>query len=99
VAEKVGALGQGVDDPRFPSITYRRGAAGRPTPVLRGTAIRVQTIVTAAASEGSDAAHVAAEWQVPSAQVKEALAFYDSHRAEIEADLAQERALEAARAS
>ena len=50
VAEKVGMLSQLLDDPEFHQITYRRGAAGIPTPVLRGTGIRVQTIVMAVQS-------------------------------------------------
>src|SRR4030065_2480900 len=45
VAEKVSALKTGMDDPNFPGIAYRRGASGIPVPVLRGTGIRVQTIV------------------------------------------------------
>ena len=32
VAEKVGELRRSLDDPAFPHITYRRGAAGCPTP-------------------------------------------------------------------
>ena len=36
VAEKVGSLRQGLDDPRFPNITYMRGMSGFPMPVLRG---------------------------------------------------------------
>ncbi len=47
VAEKVASLRQGIDDPDYPGITYRRGAAGQPTPVMRGTGIRVQTIAVA----------------------------------------------------
>jgi hypothetical protein len=47
VAEKVGALNQDLDDPSFPHVTYRRGASGWPVPVIRGTGIRVQTIVVA----------------------------------------------------
>ena len=47
VAEKVGSLRSLLDDPAFPRITYRRGASGRPRPVLRGTNLRVQTIVVA----------------------------------------------------
>ncbi len=39
VAEKVGSLRQDLNDPAFPRITYRRGAAGQPLPVLRGTGI------------------------------------------------------------
>jgi hypothetical protein len=46
-AEKVGALNQQLDDPQFPQITYRRGAAGIPVPVIRGTGIRMQAIGTA----------------------------------------------------
>jgi len=45
VAEKVSALKAGLDDPNFPGIAFRRGASGIPVPVLRGTGIRVQTIV------------------------------------------------------
>ncbi len=33
VAEKVGALGQKLDDPAFPQITYRRGELGHPCAV------------------------------------------------------------------
>ena len=49
-AEKIGALNQQLDDPRFPQVTYRRGASGVPTPVLRGTGIRVQAAAIAASS-------------------------------------------------
>src|ERR1700675_2029862 len=45
VAEKVGALAEGLADPNFPGIGYRRGAAGQPAPVLQGFGIRVQTLV------------------------------------------------------
>src|SRR5688572_15288170 len=48
LAEKVVALSQRLDDPAFPHVTYRRGAAGAPTPVVRGSGIRVQTLATAA---------------------------------------------------
>ena len=48
VAEKVGALRARLDDPNHPHITYRRGAAGVPVPVVRGTGIRVQALVVAA---------------------------------------------------
>ena len=51
VAEKVGGLLQGLDDPNFPAITYRRGASGSLSPVLRGTGIRVQTIAIAAQND------------------------------------------------
>jgi len=46
-AENVGALSQQLDDPAFPPIAYRCGAASIPMPVLRGTGLRVQTVVVA----------------------------------------------------
>ena len=97
VAEKVGTLKQSLDDPAFPRVTYRRGAAGRPVPVLRGTGIRVQTAVVAAQHWNLTPDQIAAEYGVTAAQVKEALAFYEVHRAEIDADLAVEQAMEADR--
>ena len=94
VAEKVGELGQGLDDPGFPRITYRRGAAGRPTPMLRGTGIRVQTMVVCA-QQGDTVPEMAEEYSVSEGQVKEALAFYQAHEQEIDANLQEERDLEA----
>ena len=95
VAEKVGSLRQSLDDPAFPRVTYRRGAAGQPVPVLQGTGIRVQTVVVAAQQWGMEAGQIATEFGLLEAQVKEAVAFYAAHQAEIDAALAAERALEA----
>ena len=47
VAEKVATLNQRNDDAAFPEITYVRGASGELVPVLRGTRLRVQTVVIA----------------------------------------------------
>jgi uncharacterized protein (DUF433 family) len=94
VAEKVGTLKQSLDDPAFPRVTYRRGAAGQPVPVLRGTGIRIQTVVVAAQRWDLAPDQIAAEYGLTEAQVKEALAFYEAHRSEIDADLAVEQALE-----
>jgi uncharacterized protein (DUF433 family) len=90
VAEKVGELRRTLDDPAFPAITYRVGAAREPTPVLRGTGIRVQTFVIAARSWGLSVPQIAEEWDVSERQVTEALAFYAAHRAEIDADIVAE---------
>ena len=94
VAEKVGALSKGLDDPDFPGITYRRGASRQPTPVLRGTGIRVQTIAIAANIWGMSPAEIANEYDIPETQIKEAQAFYEAHRAEVDAAIAAESALE-----
>ncbi len=90
VAEKVGALGRDLDDPAYRGVTYRRGAAGIPVPVLRGTGIRVQTLVVALQHWGLDQAEIAAEYGLTQAQVEEALGFYQAHRAEIDTLVAAE---------
>jgi uncharacterized protein (DUF433 family) len=95
VAEKVGALSRLLDDPDFPHITYRRGASGEPVPVLRGTGVRVQTLVIAAHTWEMSPAQIAAEFEVTKPQVDQALAFYDVHRHEIDASIATEENLEA----
>ncbi len=96
VSEKVGSLKQKLDDPAFPQVTYRRGASGWPMPVLRGTGIRVQTILLAVQQWGLSPELAAAEYGLSKTQVKEALAFCDVHSTEIEAGLAAEAALEEA---
>ena len=92
VAEKVGGLMQGLDDPDFPNITYRRGASGSLAPVLRGTGIRVQTIVIAA--QNMTPAEIAEDYDLTETQVQEVLDFYEAHRAEIDAFIQAEAALE-----
>lgn len=92
VAEKVGGLMQGLDDPNFPNITYRRGASGSLSPILRGTGIRVQTIVIT--SQDMEPAEIARDYDLTEAQVREALKFYEAHRTEIDAFIQAEAALE-----
>ena len=96
VAEKVGALRQDLDDPDFHQITYRRGAAGVPTAVLRGTRIRVQTVVVAARLWGFTVEEIATQYDLTASQVEEALAFYKAHRTELDAAMEAEQTLEAA---
>jgi uncharacterized protein (DUF433 family) len=96
VAEKVGTLSHRLDDPAFPHITYRRGASGQRTAVVRGTGIRVQTLVIATQTWGLALAQLAAEYDLPVTQIEEALAFYATHRSEIDAALAADTAHEAA---
>jgi len=96
VAEKVGGLRQQLDDLAFPHITYRRGAAGYPVPVLRGSGLRVQTVAVAAHRWGYSPAQIAEEYGLSEAQVNDALAFYDVHRIEIEAAITAEEKLEEA---
>lgn len=82
VAEKVAGLLHALDDPNFPHITYRRGASGSPTPVLRGTGLRIQTIVIEA--ETQSPGEIAENYSLTAEQVHQALQFYELHRAEID---------------
>lgn len=96
VAEKVGALKQRLDDPAFPHVTYRRGAAGSPVPVLRSTGLRVQTLVVATQQWELAPTQIAAEYGLSKALVDDALAFYKAHRAEIDTAIAVEQEIEKA---
>jgi uncharacterized protein (DUF433 family) len=93
VAEKVSDLRRRLEDPRFPGVTYRMGASGRPTPVVRGTGIRVQTL-TIDTRQGLTVEQIADEYTLSQKQVSEALDFYQAHRAEIDADIQIEEQLE-----
>jgi uncharacterized protein (DUF433 family) len=98
VAEKVGALAEGLADPNFPGIGYRRGSAGQPVPVLQGLGIRVQTIVVGRHDWGMSTAQLAEAYGASEAQVKEALAFYQAHRVEIDASIEADNQAELTRA-
>jgi uncharacterized protein (DUF433 family) len=86
-----------LNDPDFPGIIYRRGTSGIPTPVLRGTGIRVQTIATASCAWGMFPAQIGDQYSLPESLVREALDFYDAHRTEIDATIASEIELETGR--
>lgn len=80
-------------DPKFPGITYRRGASGNITPVLHGSGLRVQTLVIES-QNGLTPGQIADEYDLEIARVKEALAFYLIHRAEVDFSIQAERKLE-----
>ncbi len=92
-AEKVGALNQQMDDPQFPQITYRRGSSGVPTPVIRGTGIRVQAVAIAHEQWEMAPSAIAGQYGLSVKQIEEALAFFAAHRAEIENQMALEEHL------
>jgi uncharacterized protein (DUF433 family) len=93
VSEKVASLRQALDDPNFPGITYRRGASGWVTPVIRGTGIRVQTVVTHL-SQGVSPEQVAAEYELDAHRIREAQAFYEAHRPEVDSSMRAEQKME-----
>jgi len=94
VAEKVGALKENLNDPDFPNITYRRGAASIPTPVIRGTGIRIQTLVIAKGQWEMDEEQIASEYELDLDSVRQALDFYQKHQEEIDRQIAAEKGLE-----
>jgi uncharacterized protein (DUF433 family) len=96
VAEKIGALKQQVDLQTLPEIAMRQGASRVPTPIIKGTNIRVQTIVIAHTRWQQSPSKIATEYDLTETQVQNALAFYEAHRTEIDATIAAEQALESA---
>jgi uncharacterized protein (DUF433 family) len=92
-AEKVGALNQQLDDLQFPQITYRRGASGVPTPVIRGTGIRVQAVAIAHEQWQMSPEAIAEQYGLSLKQIEEALAFFVAHRAEVEKHMTLEEQL------
>ncbi len=93
VSEKVAELRRELDDPNFPGITYRRGASGWVTPILRGTGIRVQTIVVDA-KMGQSVESISEEYNLDIPRIREAQAFYQAHRPEIDANIRAEQEME-----
>ncbi|MBE9124034.1 DUF433 domain-containing protein [Tychonema sp. LEGE 07199] len=82
------------DDRAFPEITYVRGASDEFVPVLRGTRLRVQTVVIAAQKWGFSPNQIAAEYDLSEAQVNDVLAFYAAHSQEIDACIDAKKIIE-----
>lgn len=85
-------------DPAFPQIQLHQGASGVLFPVVRNTAIRVQTLAIAAHHWKQSVAEIATDYDLTIDQVEAALAFYSVHQAEIDAAIAAEQDLETAHA-
>ena len=86
-----------LDDPEHPLITYRRGRSGIPTPVLRGTGVRVETIVVARQRWGQSVAELAGEYDIPAESVQAALDYNQAHPEEFETLIRIEKDIEARR--
>ena len=93
IAEKVSGLRRRLLDERFPDIEYRMGAAGWPTPVIRETGIRVQTLALEHFKWKLSAADIASEHDLRVETVEQTIAFYQSHKREIDASIEAEEAL------
>jgi uncharacterized protein (DUF433 family) len=95
ISEKVTELKTSLDDPAFPLVTYRRGASGIPTPTIRGTGVRVETIVVSHQRWGQPIAELAEEYGIPLEAIQAAMAYYQAHPAEIDALIRIEQEIEA----
>lgn len=93
VSEKVASIRQSLDDPNFPGITYRKGASGWVSPVIRGTGVRVQTIAKHLSS-GMQPEQIAVEYDLDYRKIKEAQSFYNVHKKEIDTAIQSEENLE-----
>lgn len=93
VSEKVTSMRNELDDPNFPLITYRRGGSGIPRPVIRGTAIHVQTLVLCI-KFGETPQELAKDYDLDIKQVQEAQSFYKAHKKEIDKNIKDERDME-----
>ena len=71
-------------DLKFPGITYRRNASSTLIPILRGTGIRVQTIVIANRKWNESPNVIAGQYDLPVSRIVEALAFYQAHQVEVD---------------
>jgi uncharacterized protein (DUF433 family) len=94
VSEKIGNLDSQLDDPRFPHVVYRRSVSGQPVAKIRGTNIRVQTIVIANRDWGLSVSQIAENYDLAESQIEDVIAFYQAHRQEIDATIAAEEELE-----
>ena len=95
ISEKVTELKTTIDDPAFPLITYRRGSSGIPTPIVRGTGIRVETIVVSHHRWGQSIQELAEEFVIPLEAVRAALEYYETHRQEMDTLIRIEQEIEA----
>ena len=83
--------------PSSGQITYRRGTSDIPVPFVRGTGIRVQTIIIARTVWESSLSEIAENYALTEKQVQEVLDFYSAHQQEIDLAIAHEQTLEANR--
>ncbi|MBU7584170.1 MAG: DUF433 domain-containing protein [Nostoc sp. TH1S01] len=89
VTEKVSTL-----KASFPQIAYRQGTDGQLVPIIKGTGIRVQTVVIASQKWSMSPSQIIHEYELTEAQVREALGFYAVNKEQIDAAIASEQSLE-----
>jgi uncharacterized protein (DUF433 family) len=99
IGEVASKIAEAVEDSRSTAlfcIDRRLGASGIFTPVIQGTNIRVQAIVIAHFDWKQSPSEIANEYNLSQPQVNSALAYYETHRIEIDAGIKTEEDLEPA---
>jgi uncharacterized protein (DUF433 family) len=85
LTEKVTSLKGKLDDPNYPSITYKLDTENELVPIIRSKGIRVQTIVIASQVWKESEAEIAKQYDLPPSVVKETLSFYLAHKTAVDA--------------
>ncbi|NEP46839.1 MAG: DUF433 domain-containing protein [Okeania sp. SIO2H7] len=94
ISDKLAAEDKSFNKPNFPEIIYIRGTSGILTPVLKGTRIRIQTLVIAKNRWNLSEEQIAYEYDLSLEQVRQALLFYSEFREEIEEAIATAQTIE-----
>ena len=94
ISDRLAAEEESFNQPNFPEITYVRGTSGFMVPVLKGTRIRIKTLVIAKNPWNLSDEQIADEYDLSLEQVRQALLFYSEFREEIERAIATEQTIE-----
>jgi len=95
LTEKVTSLKGKLDDPNYPSITYKLDTENQLVPMIRNVSIRVQTIVIASQVWKESEAEIAKQYNLTPSVVKETLSFYAAHKTAVDALVNENNVLEA----
>jgi len=94
LTEKVTSLKGNLDDPDFPSVSYKRDTTNQLIPVIRGKGIRVQTIVIASTQWKESTAEICRQYDLSKKMVEDALGFYAAHQNMVDALIEENKLLE-----
>ena len=94
LTEKVTSLKGNLNDPEFPSISYKRNSTNQLVPIVRGKGIRVQTIVIASTKWNESVADICKQYDLTKKMVEDALGFYAAHKILVDGLIAENELLE-----
>jgi len=97
LTEKVTSLKGNLNDPEFPSISYKRDSTNQLVPIVTGKGIRVQTIVIASRQWKESIADICSQYELSKKMVDDALGFYAAHTVMMDALIAENESYEGAR--